>query len=147
MKLLRNLSLMSFGATAMYFLDPRLGPRRRAVLRDRSRSAVQRLLHATGRMRRDLSHRSRGIFHKIGNRIQSGRQDVPDSILEARIRSSIGRHLRGHPHTFDVLVNEGNVLLEGEISDALYQRIQPVIRRMPGVFSVKRLAKAAARAA
>jgi len=147
MKFLRNASLLGLGAAAMYLFDPRLGHRRRAVLRDRSRSALRRFLRTAGKTGRDLTYRSRGVFHRIGNRIQSGRQDISDSVLEARIRSSIGRHLQHHPHSFEVLVNEGNVLLEGEISDALYQRIQPVIRRMPGVFSVKRLAKAAARAA
>ncbi|NDD90736.1 BON domain-containing protein, partial [bacterium] len=54
------------------------------------------------------------------------------------IRSKIGRYLDHHPHSFKVTVDHGNVLLTGDITDALYQRIQPVIREMPGVCSVKR---------
>ncbi len=138
MKFLRSISFLGLGAISMYLLDPRLGPRRRSVLKDRLVSAFRNLKRQSGKYGRDLTYRSRGLFHKIGDRIQTGRQNIPDSTLEARIRSKIGRQLRNHPHSFEVIVDRGNVLLEGTISDALYQRLNPVIRRMPGVHSVKR---------
>jgi len=138
MKFLRSLSLLGLGAVTMYLLDPRLGLRRRSVLKDRIVSTLRDLQRQSGKMSRNLTYRSRGLFHKIGDRIQAGRQNIPDTVLEARIRSKIGRQLRNHPHTFEVIVDQGNVLLDGTVSDALYQRINPVIRRIPGVHSVKR---------
>ncbi|MBU6375274.1 MAG: hypothetical protein KGQ59_04710 [Bdellovibrionales bacterium] len=140
MKFLRPVSLLALGAAAMYLLDPRLGHRRRAMLRDRLKSGFKNGLRETQKYGRDLSYRARGLFHRVGDQIQSGRQDIPDSVLEARIRSKIGRYLDHHPHTFDLVVNHGNVFIRGQISDALYQRIQPVIREMPGVCSIKRVA-------
>jgi hypothetical protein len=138
MKLFRSLSLFGLGVATMYLFDPRLGVRRRSALKDRLISTFRDLRRQSGKISRNLTYRSRGLFHKIGDRIQTGRQNIPDPILEARIRSKIGRQLRDHPHSFEVIVDQGNVLLEGTISDALYQRINPVIRRIPGVHSVKR---------
>jgi hypothetical protein len=138
MKFFRSLSLLGLGAFTMYMLDPRLGLRRRSVLKDQLFSTFRNIRRQSGKYSRNLTYRSRGLFHKIGDRIQAGRQNIPDPVLEARIRSKIGRQLRNHPHSFEVVVDRGNVLLEGTISDALYQRLNPVIRRMPGVHSVKR---------
>ncbi len=140
MRLLRTLSLLGIGAATMYLLDPRLGHRRRAMLRDRLSSRFRKGIEKAQKTGRDLSYRSRGLVHKLGDRIQAGRQVIPDHTLEARIRSNIGRHLQNHPHTFEIRVRDGHVLIEGDLSDGLYQRIQPVIRKMPGVHSVKRRA-------
>lgn len=137
MKSIRLVSLMSLGALAMYFLDPRLGRRRRTLLRERLSSSFKNGTRFAQKTTRDLQHRLKGAAHRLGEKITSKESEISDSILEARVRSKIGRHLNHHPHTFDVQVKKGDVVISGFMSPSIYQKIYPIIRKMEGIHSVQ----------
>ncbi|MEN9724442.1 MAG: hypothetical protein RJB38_2428 [Pseudomonadota bacterium] len=143
MKPFRSVALVSLGALAMYFFDPQQGHRRRALFFDQFRKRYHRATGDFQNLVRDFRYRARGLVHKMSQQISRAQQEIPDPVLEARVRSKIGRYRQHHPHTFEIKVDQGRVLIVGQISDALYQRIYPVIRRMPGVVSLKKIGIAA----
>jgi hypothetical protein len=124
----------------MYYLDPRLGHRRRSVARDRLKHFGRQAAKNFGKLSRDVSYRIRGVFHKAGNRILPSHPSIPENhILEARVRSKIGRIMNHEPRTFDVHADQGEITLLGQVNDALYQRLNKKIRNVPGVLRVRRV--------
>src|SRR5215510_227962 len=85
---------IGLGAALMYLLDPDRGARRRALARDKAvhfgRVAGERL----GARSRDLRNRARGLAART--RRAKPEETPGDDVLEARMRSEIGRAAR-HP--------------------------------------------------
>jgi len=100
------------GFLAMYFLDPERGGRRRALIGDKFASAGRRLPDAVGVTARDVSNRARGAWAEATRLFSS---DQPsDQVVEARVRSQIGRVI-SHPHAVHVTSQNGSVTLDGVI--------------------------------
>ena len=97
-----GLTKAALGAGLMYFFDPRLGARRRAMFRD----TVTRLSHKTRDRidvtRRDVRNRMQGVKAGVSSLFSSS-SAVDDDQLAGRIRSHLGRiashprHPRGSP--------------------------------------------------
>ena len=118
------------GAVAMYFLDPRSGRRRRAVVRDRSVAAGHEV-DADARARvRHAADRVQGMAAAVRGRVSNAPLD--DDRLHARIRSRLGRIVE-HPHGVEVEVHGGHVVLKGRASSAEAQDLMASLMAMRGV--------------
>lgn len=107
------LGALAAGLGLMYFLDPRSGGRRRALVRDKAvRSehvARQALVHAM----RDAENRGHGLRARAEGLFRGG--VVDDDVLVQRVRAKLG-HVCAHPHAIQVL-SKGNgcIELKGDI--------------------------------
>lgn len=130
----RTFTSFGLGLGLMYFLDPDLGRRRRALARDKLAAALNDLDDALETALRDANNRVQG-FLAAGLSRYSGRP-VPDEKLEERIRSMLGRWV-SHPGAIEVVVSDGDVVLHGPI---LARDVDPLVaglRWMRGVRNVR----------
>jgi osmotically-inducible protein OsmY len=118
----------------MYFLDPRTGKRRRALLRDQA----VKLKHTAEDQADDLSHysvdKARGAVHETSRRLRT--EDVADDTLVARVRSAMGRYT-SHPSAIEVMANNGRITLRGNILATEVQPIVSAVKTVPGVKRVE----------
>lgn len=118
------------GAGAMYLLDPDRGNRRRALLRDQLVHARHELEDAgegaAGRAQ-DVTNRARGAAAEARGALRS--DGVDDAVLEARVRSAIGRAVTS-PGSILVDVYQGRVTLRGPVladeADELLSKVESV---------------------
>lgn len=121
------------GAGTMYFFDPQLGRRRRALLRDQFDKMGHRVPEGLDAAWRDLSNRAYGSVAEVGSMFAE--HDDSDEVVRQRVRSKAGRYL-SHPAAVEVDVDEGCVTLRGPV---LADEVQPLIqavRWVRGVCSV-----------
>jgi uncharacterized membrane protein len=134
MKTANTLAWFSIGAGLMYFLDPALGRRRRAIARDKTISLSRGLAHAADDLRQDVRNRARGLAAET--RAALHYQPVPPGQLVERVRSRLGRVV-SHPAAIDVRADaEGTVMLSGAI---FQDEIPGLLRAVQGVPSVRRI--------
>jgi len=113
---------LALGALAMYYLDPQLGPRRRALLVDLLRGGL-RARGGDGMPRR----MSRRAYHRIP------RADPQrDAELRDEIREALGRWV-AHPRAIEVDVENGVVRLSGDVLSKERDGLLLQILQMPGV--------------
>jgi hypothetical protein len=131
-RILGMLGVAATGATLMYFFDPDRGRRRRALVRDKAISLANHEKEIVSVMARDLSNRAQGIKHKATHL----RDDHPsDEILEARVRSAMGRSTSS-PSAVIVSASEGHVTLSGDILAHEAQALIACVRKVRGVKDV-----------
>lgn len=119
------LSAAGIGAGLMYLFDPDRGKRRRALLRDKAEHASKIATDAAGKTRRDVRNHLLGAFAEFESLFRS--EEVADDILEARVRSKLGR-IVSHPHAIEVKAVEGMLILTGPIlADELHPLLDTVI--------------------
>ncbi len=115
------------GAMAMYFLDPRLGKRRRVLVRDRVLAEWNDVAHQFDKARRDFSNRAQGVLSAARGVLHEKRAD--DMVVVQRVRSVIGRVV-SHPHAVIAKADRGRVILQGPIlaaeADNLVRRVKAV---------------------
>lgn len=114
---LGTLGAAAAGALAMYYLDPELGARRRALLADLVRSGLpgdRRPGSGRGPMRRTYDRATHG-------------DPQSDAELRDRIRDRLGRMV-SHPRAIHVDVDDGVVRLSGRVlakeRDGLLEQVQ-----------------------
>ena len=121
------------GAGLMYLLDPDLGNRRRALVRDqlvRARHLTEDAMDATSR---DVRNRARGVVAELRSRLVP--EDVTDDVLQERVRARLGQTVR-YARSIETTVADGVVTLRGP---ALADDVARVVRRVgqvPGVSAV-----------
>ncbi|MBA4158930.1 MAG: SRPBCC family protein [Gemmatimonadetes bacterium] len=121
---------MLLGAGLMYVLDPDRGRRRRALLRDQVTGSLHDLNDGLDTGVRDLRHRSYGALAEARYRISG--QNADDSVVEARVRSELGRAV-SHPGSIDVMVMDGRVTLSGPVLAREVDRLIAMVEAVPGV--------------
>lgn len=121
------------GMAAMYLLDPNRGGRRRALIADQVTSATSFLPDNFSGRAQDLSNRARGTWAEVTKMFTSDRPS--DQVLEARIRSKMGRVV-SHPHSVHVAANNGHVTLDGTVSHSELQTLLACVNKVRGVQSV-----------
>lgn len=121
------------GAAAMYFLDPDRGARRRALVRNQFTSAAHQLPEAVRVTREDLSNRAQGLYYEARNLFSSSDDEAGDEVIEARVRSKLGR-IVSHPHAVEVRSNDGHITLSGVI---LSDEVDGLLECANGVAGVK----------
>lgn len=121
------------GALLMYGLDPDHGKRRRAIARDKMASACRTTSERAQATFKDARNRTYGLYAE--GRKRFGKQAVSDDILQARVRSKLGRYTR-YPHAIEVSVNQGNVRLRGPALAQDADRLITQIARLRGVQAI-----------
>jgi len=121
------------GAGLMFLLDPDLGTRRRAILRDKLFSLSRLASWATDKTSRDVKNRLYGTVVATKSRFSDTDVDTSDDILVERVRSQMGRTV-SHPHAIHVSAKNSCVILSGEI---LSNELNGLIRAVSGVKGVK----------
>jgi uncharacterized membrane protein len=102
----------TLGAGVVYYFDPVVGNRRRALLRDQINHTLNKAGDALDATSRDMQNRAYGLFAELRGGLM--REDANDEVLEARVRSTLGRHV-SHPSAIDVSARDGVVRVSGPI--------------------------------
>jgi hypothetical protein len=123
------------GATLMYLFDADNGRRRRALARDRTTRALHRGGRRVKATARDLTHRARGAAVGARWRLRKIAEEVPDEVLQQRVRATLG-HVARHPGLIEVQAAEGQVTLSGPVLEREAGRLLRKLRKVPGVKSL-----------
>lgn len=124
------------GATAMYFLDPEQGRRRRALARDKIVSASIHSTDLTRAQSRRLSNGVRGLGARIASHLPSRGESASPAVLHHRVRSHLGRVV-SHPKAVHVEVTEDRcVRLGGHILEDELEALVDAVEKVPGVARV-----------
>ena len=130
------ISAAGIGAGLMYLFDPDRGKRRRAEIRNKAKHFNRVAIDAAGKTQRDLRNHLVGIVSEMNSLVRS--EKVADSVLEARIRSKLGR-IVSHPHAIEVRVVAGRAILTGPILAAEAVPLFEVISGIAGLKTVENL--------
>jgi len=128
-----RLLMGTLGAAGMYFLDPRLGRRRRAVLRDKLIHLQKQATAGIELGTRDLAHRVQGLAAEGRHLVTNG--DADDETIEARVRSALGR-IVARPREVSVVSSGGIVLLSGMVAPHEHDALITAVRAIRGVHGV-----------
>jgi len=124
------------GAAAMYLLDPDRGRRRRAIVRDKARSAATQAGTFVRAARRDARHRMRAMATRATQLTRPrGLEAAPDVVLVERVRARLGRVVQ-HPHAVRVYADRGHVRLSGPILSSEHAPLVAAVSGVRGVRSV-----------
>lgn len=123
----------AIGAGLMFFLDPRSGRRRRAMLIDQLNRGQHETLEFARKFRADAENRARGLAHR--SRAALHRETADGEILAERIRSALGR-LTSHPGAIEVFCTEQVAHLRGDILSAEVPAVLTGVRNVRGVKDV-----------
>ena len=121
------------GAALMYLLDPSTGRRRRALLRDQAIHVSRKTTEASGKLARDVQNRASGVAAMMRNRGDDGPAD--DAVLEARVRSALGR-VCSHAGAIGVASVGGIVELVGPVLASEYDAVWRAVTNVPGTIDV-----------
>lgn len=130
-KTLSLLGAAGIGAGLTFFLDPRLGRRRRALVRDKAVRLARVTSDAADTSSRDVANRARGLAAELRSRTR--RDDVSDDVLVERVRSRIGTAVR-HSGSIEVSAQNAHVILSGPV---LADEVPRLLRRVAAVRGVR----------
>ncbi|WP_119154656.1 BON domain-containing protein [Caldimonas tepidiphila] len=132
----KPLVLSALGAAALYYLDPRMGRQRRALVRDKFGSMSPNP--------RDDAPRQ-GWMAEDDDRVEGMRgaardpapladasQPTPERQLRERIRAELPR-LVSRPEAIEVVVNQDSVSLRGQVLSQEIDALLSTVLAMPGV--------------
>jgi hypothetical protein len=133
MKLTSLLVAAGAGAGLMYLLDPEVGNRRRARMRDRLVHARHVTGDAMDATSRDMRNRARGVVAELRARLVP--EDVADDVLQERVRARLGQVVR-YARAIDATVDSACVTLRGPVLTDDVARLVRRVGRVPGVRAV-----------
>jgi hypothetical protein len=120
------------GAGLIWFLDPRRGAQRRAIVRDKMIHTAHELEDAARAGSHDLTHRVEGV----GAEMRSRSKPAPgDARLEQRVRSELGR-VCSHTRALRIEAEGHTVRLEGPVLASEADEIVQRTARVHGVEEV-----------
>jgi hypothetical protein len=108
------------------------------MLRDRFASGARRVRREVERGAQDLENRGQGIrvrTRQLMDRAMHREEGSDDQVLEARVRSALGRVI-SKPHAVSVSAEEGTVTLRGEVYQDEITSVVRRVRSVPGVDQV-----------
>ena len=128
------LGCTGLGAGMMYVLDPRLGRRRRALVRDKAQAYWHRTEKLISQTVRDVRQRASGLIAETQTQFRGA--DTPeDAILVARVRAQIG-HVVSQAGAVDVTAQQGRVTLSGSIAAHEVEKLLSAVASVAGVTAV-----------
>jgi hypothetical protein len=128
---------IAFGAVAMYLADPVQGKRRRAKTQAKLLSLAHHASEALYLAARDAGNRLSGLQARVNHLLhQDQAKPIDDHVLEARVRSKLGRNV-SHPHAIQVIAQQGRITLNGEILTDEKEPLLALVRDIPGVLDVR----------
>ena len=129
---LRLMSVAGLGAGLMYLFDPDQGKRRRALVRNKITHASKVATDVAGKTSRDVRNHVLGVFAEVESLFL--KNGLPsDDVLEARVRSKLGRVV-SHPSAIEVKAVDGLIILTGPI---LTKEEHPLLESVIGILGVK----------
>ena len=123
------------GAAAMYYLDPEMGRRRRAMVRDKFVSASHDLGDLAEARSKRLGDRLKGWIAHTRSQLTGTARPHSDAQLCERIRAQLGR-LVTHPGAIHVDATEGRVCLRGHVLQHEVDGLLSAVSAMQGVHAV-----------
>jgi uncharacterized membrane protein len=129
----RTIVSAAVGATAMYWLDPATGRRRRALLRERLGSVGNELGDAVGVAGRDFSYRAQGVGARIRSAFSA--EEISDEVLVERVRAALGRAV-SHPRAIEVTATDSQVKLSGDVLAHEHSALLDTVSSVRGVHAV-----------
>ena len=133
MRIGRALRGIVSGVAFMYFFDPQMGGRRRALLRDRVVKMVKVTSERLETAKEMMTDRAQGMAAETRRRLSE--EEISDETLVARVRSEMGRYV-SHPHAIQVAANNGHLTLTGNILANEVQLLLNKLKAMRHVQSV-----------
>ncbi|MDB5838579.1 MAG: hypothetical protein JWQ23_531 [Herminiimonas sp.] len=127
---------IALGALAMYLSDPLEGRRRRTLAQDKMRSLSTRTGGVLSGAMRDAGSRISGIQAQATRLIGQRAKPIDDHVLEARVRSRLGRSLP-HARRVDVTASQGRVTLSGPVLAEERSQLLDLVKTIPGVEDVR----------
>jgi hypothetical protein len=127
-----TLATAGAAAAASYFLDPQLGRRRRALVRDQLVHLARVGQEAVDITSRDVRNRAQGLTAELRRRHEA---PPDDDILVERVRSQLGYAVR-HPSSIGVTVSGGRVTLRGPVLADEIDRLRRRVQRVRGVLGI-----------
>jgi hypothetical protein len=128
------LGCTGLGAGMMYVLDPRLGRRRRALVRHKAQAYWRRLGKFISQTVRDARQRTYGLIVETQTQLRGA--DVPeDAVLVARVRAQIG-HVASRAGTVEVTAHQGRITLSGSIAAHEVEQLLSAVASVAGVTAV-----------
>jgi len=124
------------GAIAMYVYDSRSGRSRRAVMRYKTRSLLERANNTVDVAARGTAARLRGVQAHVMRLISRDKNTTDDRVLMERVRSKLGRVV-SHPHAIDVIAWQGRVTLRGPVLAREAAALMAAVRSVSGVKNVE----------
>jgi hypothetical protein len=133
--LISALAAFATGAAAMYYLDPDLGRRRRALARDKAvKVSHQTRDYAQIKGKQAVGH-LKGLALGSRTRIDGWVSPPSDDRLGERVRAHLGRAVT-HPGAIDVGVQGGRAQLTGHVLAHEVNRLIGAVKSTPGVHGV-----------
>lgn len=108
-------------AALMFFLDPKRGSRRRALVRDKMSHLAKDTGRSLSKAGRDLGNRTRGVAAETWSWARP-HQAAEDEVLEERVRSKIGRCV-SQPNAIEVSARNGMIILRGDIVESEVRKL------------------------
>ena len=121
---------VGLGGVLMYFLDPRGGARRRALVRDRAAHALRTGKEEIRQEVKETRNRVSGAVAEARGRLRH--EPVDDEQLVARVRADLG-HRVDRAGEVEITADRGTVRLRGEVSREELDGVIGSVRRVPGV--------------
>lgn len=125
---------MLIGAGLMFAFDPRMGRRRRSLIRDQLLHFERVLMKQLSRSSKDFRYRTVGRMIDSKSRLLG--ETVPDRILVERVRSQIGRVV-SNPHSVKVVARNGIVVLSGPVFIDQVRELISCVAQVRGVYSIR----------
>jgi osmotically-inducible protein OsmY len=124
----------AIGAGIMYFFDPVVGNRRRALLRDQFTHLGNKACDVADAKWRDMQNRMYGTYAEMRS---YARHDEPtDEVLADRVRSIIGRNTQ-HAGAIEVEACDGVVCLSGPVLASEVECLRNAVRSVRGVKDIE----------
>jgi hypothetical protein len=124
----------AIGAGLMYFFDPVVGNRRRALVRDQLYHLMNKGCDVADAKWRDTRNRLYGQYAELRSARATDRPS--DRVLCDRVRSEMGRHI-SHPAAIEVDAHDGTVILSGSILADELDELLCAVHSVRGVQSVE----------
>ena len=121
------------GVATAYLLDPESGKKRCAALVREARKLLGNAMYETRKSIEDSQHRLRGLVARLRTNLKN--EPSSDTVLEARIRSRIGR-IVSHPRKIHVVCDHGVATLWGVVTQDEIGRLILEAEKNPGVEQV-----------
>jgi osmotically-inducible protein OsmY len=141
MRVLTFISGAAAGAAAVWFLDPDSGARRRSVAQDKAGKYARKGAAEAGRKARFAGERAKGAA--VGAAPVSQREDagerLNDAGLKAKVESEIFRDADAPKDKVSVHVEDGVVVLRGEVEPDQHTRLVEKASAVEGVREVRDL--------
>jgi uncharacterized membrane protein len=125
---------LGMGAGLMYFMDPQLGNRRKALVRDRVASLKHQGDDAVEVAMRDARNRIRGVLSEGIGMVSEG--GAPSYVIEERVRSRLG-FLTRHPGAVQVSIQNKEITLTGDVLAEEVDHLVKGVSKIRGVDNVR----------